>query len=164
MMQTYSLDDARQAASQLQALQDAASQLPTLERQEAKAQSLNRLETMRRDTQVQINQLYSEYNAAYDAYRLQFDNLLSVMRETAQSLKALFDLRKRITDKIQQYAGSRLQHSLTLEGKDVYKDGQLITMQAEKEVSQGLVLERQLTPNNANQTFGILLRLLQGLI
>lgn len=162
-MQTYSLEDARKAASQLKSLEDAASQLPFLEQENSKRESLAHLETLRVNTQKQIATLYADYNAVYETYRSQFDNMINAMRETAQSLKRLFSLRKQITDKIQQYAGSKLEFSLSLEGRDVYRDGQIILMQAEQEVSNGLVLERQLTPNTASPLFSDLLRLLQVL-
>ncbi len=161
-MQNLNLEQARQAASQLQALQTAASQLPTLEKEEGRKQSLAQIEQLRVKVSQDNVKLYQNYQTVYEAYIQKFNAVITAMRDCASELKRLFALRRQIENSSQRYAGATIEHKMRFENLSPYQSSYDF-MLAQNEIIPGK-LELPLTPVQNNSTLNDLLRLLQTFI
>lgn len=162
-MGNISLEQARSAASQLQALQFAASQLPALETQQAQSESVARLEGLRIKTRQDIASLYTQFEQAIGSYKASFDALLTALQETAKLLKSVLDLQGQIREKVNIYSSAKIKHSLQFENSSSQKDylynvAPLVESQAVNEVMDHSVDFKLFPENNffAQNIFNLL--------
>lgn len=160
---TVDLQTARNAASQLQALQFAASQLPALENEQVKSESLARLEFLRIKTRQDIASLYTQFEQSVTAYKQSFDGLLTALQETAKLLKRVLDLQSAIREKVNQYSSAKVRHSLQFENSNSQKDylynvAPMVESQAVNEVMDHAVDFKLFPENNffAQSIFNLL--------
>lgn len=104
------LQTARNAALELNRLQQAASMLPQLEANEAKAASENNLKNLRAKILSDNEVLYNDFQQAVSNYRNEMETVVNSLKHLAASLKNVFVLRKRLTDNAQAYVSAYYEH------------------------------------------------------
>ncbi len=120
--QQFTLAEAEQAAKMLGELTKAAEALPMLRQQDAKRNSQVRLENLRVKVLEENTMLYQQYTEALATWQQAFRALLEQTEATRKTLSTLLQYRQGISQNVGYYGNALMQHAITHEGMNIYKN------------------------------------------